>query len=162
LKFKPHNIYNTNQTCKDFIQAFKIHSELLFKHYSCYSDNMGVATLPPNRNLASRFGRSSASNRNSEQSRISSLWQHKVWMERMKKVLSFPCCFFFRVVAPFYLEKLDCFTPRVTILLIQDFDWVLGVRQVSLDRCHFRQHDVHRCLQAFLQLRHVEDVVKSS
>jgi hypothetical protein len=31
LKFKPYNIYNTNQTCKDFIQASEIHSELLFK-----------------------------------------------------------------------------------------------------------------------------------
>jgi hypothetical protein len=41
LKFKPHNIYNTNQTCKDFIQAFKIHSELLFKHY----DNTSVTVV---------------------------------------------------------------------------------------------------------------------
>jgi hypothetical protein len=31
LKFKPYNIYNTNQTCNDLIQVFEIHSELLFK-----------------------------------------------------------------------------------------------------------------------------------
>jgi hypothetical protein len=52
--------------------------------------------------------------------------------------------------------------PRDTILLIQDLDWVLGVRQVSLEWCHFRQQDVYRCLHTFLQLRHVEDVVNSS
>jgi hypothetical protein len=31
------------------------------------------------------------------------------------------------VVAQLYLEELDHFTPRDMILLIQDFDWVLGV-----------------------------------
>jgi hypothetical protein len=41
-KFKPHNIYNTNQTCKDFISVSEIHSELLLKYYSCYSDTTGV------------------------------------------------------------------------------------------------------------------------
>jgi hypothetical protein len=50
----------------------------------------------------------------------------------------------------------------VMILLIQDLDWVLGVRQVSLERYHFRQHDIHGCLQIFLQLRYVKDVVGSS
>jgi hypothetical protein len=73
-------------------------------------------------------------------------------MTRMEEGLAFPSCFFFRVVAPLYLEELDCFTPHDTILLIQDFDQVLGVRQVSLERCHFGQHDVHRCLQTLLQL----------
>jgi hypothetical protein len=80
----------------------------------------------------------------------------------MKKVLAFPCCFFFSVVGPLYLEELDGFTPCDMILLIQDFDWVLEVRHVSLERCHFRQHDVHGCVQSFLQLRYVEDVVNSS
>jgi hypothetical protein len=46
-------------------------------------------------------------------------------MVRTKKVLAFSSCFFFSVVAPLYLEELDYFTPRDTILLIQDFDWVL-------------------------------------
>jgi hypothetical protein len=36
-KFKPYNILCANQTCKDFIQASKIPSKLLFKHCSCYS-----------------------------------------------------------------------------------------------------------------------------
>jgi hypothetical protein len=80
-------------------------------------------------------------------------------MARMEEVFTFPSCFFFRVVAPLYLEELDCFAPRDTILLIQDLDRVLGVGQVSLERCHFWQHDVHICLQTLLQLRHVEDVV---
>jgi hypothetical protein len=31
------------------------------------------------------------------------------------------------VIAPLYLEELDCFTPRDMIFLIQDLDWVLGV-----------------------------------
>jgi hypothetical protein len=82
-------------------------------------------------------------------------------MTRMKKVLAFQSCFFFSVVALLYLEELYCVTPCDMILLIRDFDWVLWVRQVSLERCHFRQHDVHGCLQSFLQLRHVEDVVNS-
>jgi hypothetical protein len=136
LNFKPYHIYYTNQICKNFIQASEIYRELLFKHCSCYSDTRGVTTLPPNRNLVLRFGRSSGSNRNNEQSHISSLWQDKVWMARMKEVLAFPSCFFFRVVAPLYLKELDCFTPRDKIILIQDLDWVLRVRQL-------RQHDVH-------------------
>jgi hypothetical protein len=49
-------------------------------------------------------------------------------MERMKELLDFSCCFFFRVVVPLYLEELDCFMPHDTVLLIQDLDWVLGVR----------------------------------
>jgi hypothetical protein len=162
LKFKPYNIYNTNQTCKDFIQASKIHSKLLFKHCRCYRDTRGVTALPPNRNLDLRFGRSSGSNKNSEQLHISSLWQDEVWITRMKEVLTFPSCFFFRKIAPLYLEELDCFTSPDTIFLIQDHDWMLRVRQVSLERCHFRQHDIHRCLPTFLWLRHVEDVVNSS
>jgi hypothetical protein len=48
-------------------------------------------------------------------------------MARTEKVLTFPCFFFFRVVAPLDLKELDCFMPRDTIFLIQDFDWVLGV-----------------------------------
>jgi hypothetical protein len=55
----------------------------------------------------------------------------------MEGVFAFSSCFFFRVVAPSYLEELDCFTHRDTILLIQDLDRVLGVRQVSVERCHF-------------------------
>jgi hypothetical protein len=152
LKFKPYNISCTTQTSKDFIQASEIHSELPFWYCSYYSGTSGVTALPPNRNLVLRFGRSSGSNRNSEQSHNSSPWQDKVWMARTEEVLAFPCCFFFRVVAPLYLEELDCFTPRDMILLIQDLDWMLGVRQVSLEQCHFRQHDVHRCLQTLLQL----------
>jgi hypothetical protein len=42
LKFKPQNIYNTNQTCKDFIQASKIHSKLWFKPCSYYSGTRGA------------------------------------------------------------------------------------------------------------------------
>jgi hypothetical protein len=83
-------------------------------------------------------------------------------MVRMKKVIAFPCCFFFGMIASLDLEELDGFMCGDMILLIQDFDWMLGVRQVSLERCHFRQHDVHRCFKSFLQLQHVEDVVNSS
>ncbi len=147
---------------KDFIQASEIYSELLFKHSSCYSDTRGVTALPPNKNLVPRFGRSSGSNRNNEQLHISSLWQDEVWMMRTEKVLTFPNCFFFRVVAPLYLEELDCFMPRDMILLIQDLDQVLRVRQVSLEQCHFWQYNIHRCFQTLPQLWHVEDVMNSS
>jgi hypothetical protein len=151
-------IWNSNHTTliiqtksnKDFIQASKLQSETLFKHCSYYSDTRGVTALPPNRNIIPRFGGRGGPNRNNEQLHISSLWKHKVWMARMKKVLAFPSCFLFSIVAPLYLEELDYFPLCDTILLIQDFDWVLGVRWVSLKRCHFRQHDIHRCLQTFL------------
>jgi hypothetical protein len=153
------------ETRKDFIQASELHGELylgIVEHCSSYSDARGVTALPPNKNLIPRFGRSSGSNGHSEHLHHSSLWQDKVWMVRTEEVFAFPGCFFFRVVAPLYLEELHCFSPRDTILLIQDLDQVLGVRQVSLERCHFRQYDIHRCLQTLLQLQHMEDVVNSS
>jgi hypothetical protein len=68
-------------------------------------------------------------------------------MERMKKVIALPSCLFLSVVAPLYLVELDHFTPCDMILLNQDLHGVLGVRQVSLEWCHFRQHDIHRCFQ---------------
>jgi hypothetical protein len=70
-------------------------------------------------------------------------------MARMEDVLDLPCCFFFRVVALLYLEEHDCFAPRDTILLLLDLDRVLGVRQVSLEQCHFGQHDVTGALKHF-------------
>jgi hypothetical protein len=75
-------------------------------------------------------------------------------MARTEEVLAFLSCFFFKVIALLYLEELDCFMPHDTILLIQDLDQVLMVRQVSLEWCHFGQYDVHMCLQTLLQLRH--------
>jgi hypothetical protein len=47
-------------------------------------------------------------------------------MVRTKEVLAFPS-YYFSVIALLYLEELDCFMPHDTILLIQDFHWVLGV-----------------------------------
>jgi hypothetical protein len=47
LKFKPYNILYT--TCKDFIQASKTRSELLFMHCSYYSDTRGVTGLSTRR-----------------------------------------------------------------------------------------------------------------
>jgi hypothetical protein len=48
-------------------------------------------------------------------------------MVRIEKVLAFPSYFFLSVVAALYLEELDYFTPCDTILVIQDFGWVLMV-----------------------------------
>jgi hypothetical protein len=42
LKFKPYNIWYATQTCKDFLQASKIPSELPFRHCSRYSDTWSV------------------------------------------------------------------------------------------------------------------------
>jgi hypothetical protein len=105
-------------TCKNFIQAFKLPSELLFSQYSYYNDTRGVTDLPPNRNLIPIFRKSSGSNRNSEQKHNSSLRQDKVWMARTEDVLAFSSYFFFGVVAPLYLEEFDYFTPHDMILLI--------------------------------------------
>jgi hypothetical protein len=54
-------------------------------------------------------------------------------MTRMEEVFAFPRCFFFGMIAPLNLEELDGLVPCNTILLIQDVDWVLRVRQVSLE-----------------------------
>jgi hypothetical protein len=80
----------------------------------------------------------------------------------MKQILAFPCIFFFGMIAPMYLEELDHLAPHDTIFFIQDLDWVLGVCQIFLERCHFWQYHIHRYLQALLQLQHVEDVMNSS
>jgi hypothetical protein len=45
FKFKPYNISCPVQTHRDSIQASKIHSELLFRCCSCYSD-IGVSQSP--------------------------------------------------------------------------------------------------------------------
>jgi hypothetical protein len=42
--FKPYNHLCTTQSCKDFIQASKTRSEVLFKHCSCYSSTRGVTS----------------------------------------------------------------------------------------------------------------------
>jgi hypothetical protein len=65
------------------------------------------------------------------------------------------------MVAPLNFEEFDLLAPSDTTLLIQDLDWVLGVGQVCLEQCHFRQYHIYGCLQALLQLRHVKDVVTS-
>jgi hypothetical protein len=45
LKFKSYNISCMVQTHKDSIQGFKIHSELLFRYCSYYSDTRGVTII---------------------------------------------------------------------------------------------------------------------
>jgi hypothetical protein len=42
------------------------------------------------------------------------------------------------MVAPLNFEELDGLAPRHTILLILDFDRMLKIRQVCIERCHFR------------------------
>jgi hypothetical protein len=131
-KTSANRLGSNKRTWKDFIQAFEIHSELLFSHCSYYSDTRGVTALPPNRN--------------NKQSHTSSLWQDEVWMAGTKEVLTFPSCFFFRVVAPLYLKELDCFTPHDMILLIRDLYWCSGYDKstsssvtfsvVTHGRCH--------------------------
>jgi hypothetical protein len=82
-------------------------------------------------------------------------------MARTEEVLAFPCCFFYSMVALFNLEELHHLAPRDTTILIQDLDQVLRVCQACLERCHFRQYNIHGCLQALLQLRYMEDVMNS-
>jgi hypothetical protein len=47
------------------------------------------------------------------------------------------------------LEEHDCLSPCDTTLLIQNFDWVLGVGQVHIEWCHFRQHNIHGAVKHF-------------
>jgi hypothetical protein len=45
-----------------------------------------------------------------------------------EELFTFPCCFFFDMIAPLNLKELDFLTSHDTILLIQDFDRKLRVR----------------------------------
>jgi hypothetical protein len=54
-------------------------------------------------------------------------------MARSEKVFTFPSGFFFGMVTPSYLEELDSFALCGAILLIQDLDRMLGVRQANLE-----------------------------
>jgi hypothetical protein len=69
-------------------------------------------------------------------------------MAQMEEVLTFPHCFFFSMMTPLHFIELDHLAPCDTILLIQDFDGMLGVGQVCLERCHVGQYHVHGFLQA--------------
>jgi hypothetical protein len=59
-------------------------------------------------------------------------------MVQMDEFFTLPSGLFFSMVAPLYLEELDSLVPCDTVLLIQDLDWMLEVRQVSLEWCHVR------------------------
>jgi hypothetical protein len=79
----------------------------------------------------------------------------------MEEILTFPCCFFCGVVAPLDLKELDHLAPCDTTLFIQDLNRVFGICQVCFEWWHFRQYNIHGCLQALLQLRYVDDDVTS-
>jgi hypothetical protein len=70
----------------------------------------------------------------------------------MEEVFTFPSSFFFRIVTPLNLEELNGLASSHTILLTQDLDRVLGIGQISFERCHFRQYNILECLQALLLL----------
>jgi hypothetical protein len=149
LKFKLHVPCNTTKQVKDFIQASIVQSETLF--------NTVVATVTPGVSQHSPLTEISTQDFEGvavlqEQRTITHflIMENKTWMARIKKVLALPSCFFLSVAAPLYHEELDLFMPCSMILLIQHLDGVFGVPQVSLEWCHFQQHDVHRCLQTFL------------
>jgi hypothetical protein len=88
--------------------------------------------------------------RNSEQSHVPSLRQLEVQMVRTEKVLTFPCCFFYRVVAPLDLVELDRLASCDTTLLVQDLNRMFGICQVRLEWRHFRQYNIHECFQTLL------------
>jgi hypothetical protein len=78
----------------------------------------------------------------------------------MEEFFTLPRDLFFGMVAPLYLEELNGLAPG-DILLIQDLDRVIRIGQICFERCHFRQYNIHECLQPLLQLRYVEDIVNS-
>jgi hypothetical protein len=53
----------------------------------------------------------------------------------MEKILTFPCCFFYRVLAPLDIVELDRLAPCDMTLLVQDIDRVLGICQVCFKWC---------------------------
>jgi hypothetical protein len=57
-------------------------------------------------------------------------------MVRMEKFFTLLSGFFFSMVAPLHFVELDHLTPSDTVLLIQDLDQMLGIRQVSLEWYH--------------------------
>jgi hypothetical protein len=73
-------------------------------------------------------------------------------MARMEEALTFPCRFFFLMVAPFILEELYGLVPSGMILMIQYLDRVLRIDQICLEQCHFWQYYIHGCFQTLHQL----------
>jgi hypothetical protein len=121
----------------------------------------GVTALPLKQNLVPRFERRKNSKRDIEQSHVLSLRQLKIWMARIEKIFTLLCCFFYHMVAPLDLVELGHLAPCDTTLLVQDLARMLGICHVCLKRCHFRQYNIHECLQLLLQLRYVEDIMNS-
>jgi hypothetical protein len=71
-------------------------------------------------------------------------------MTRTEEIFTLPCCFSFRMVAPLDLVELDRLAPCDTTLLVQDLDRMFGICQVHVEWCHFRQYNIHGCLQTLL------------
>jgi hypothetical protein len=68
----------------------------------------------------------------------------------MEKIFSLPCCFLYGVVAPLDLVELDRLAPCDMTLLVQDLNRMFRICQVRLEWCHFRQYNIHGCLQTLL------------
>jgi hypothetical protein len=105
---------------------------------------------PLEQNLVLRFEKEKGSKRDSEQSHVPSLRQLEIRMTRMEEIFTLPCCFSFRTGAPLDLVELDHLAPRDTTLLVQDLYGMFGICQVRVEWCHFRQYNIHGCLQTLL------------
>jgi hypothetical protein len=88
-----------------------------------------------------------------------SLWREKLWILRMKKFLSLPCSLLLRMMAPLNLEEFNRPMPRDSVLLTQNLHWMLQIRHVSIEGCDVVDIDIHRWLQALLQLRDVGHIM---
>jgi hypothetical protein len=59
-------------------------------------------------------------------------------MARTEEFFTVPSGLFFSMIALLHFEEFDSLAPCDTVLLIQDLDQMLMVRQVSLEWCHVR------------------------
>jgi hypothetical protein len=61
------------------------------------------------------------------------LRREKLWILRTKKFLGLPCSLLLRMVAPLNFEESNRSMPRNSVLLIQNLQWVLRIRQVGIE-----------------------------
>jgi hypothetical protein len=74
--------------------------------------------------------------------------------------LKFPSCLIFRVILPLDLLKFHHIVSSHSFFFIQNFDGILHVRKIRLEREPFNLHCLIRNSQTLLQLRHMENIMK--
>jgi hypothetical protein len=96
---------------------------------------------------------------NTKEVASASLRREKLWILRMKKLLSLPCSLLLGMAAPLNLEESNHSMSHDSVLLTPNLHWMLQIRQVGIEWHDVVGNDIHRRLQALLQLEDVEHIM---